>query len=408
MRAIRSITNTLPRATALRIFTTGPTTDTPPASHNVLPHGTYQPAISAYTPIDLQSNRGVFSPNRSSHIDATGALNGNNTHSFSTQIYQGQACPSTRRGLHMDHLRTPTTQNPGLGPATGLGTGVNISAQMFGFEIRPNATESEAYVVADRSEVDPLPPELHHTIRLGAGEAAPRPTESEEDVFADRGGWEDPLMEKRPSVPNFPNFSDKIRELVTRIHTRTAGRGGFRFGSQLSVQSWLAILGATFGLLSHGLATTYTHVFDAWSTWRATRCDEDPGFDYASYLNTQPQAPVVALGISTSVGYKFAVVEVRYQATEAMPVDRVRLRLPPLPAVENGTASPWVSGGPTSGTNRAFLHHLDYGSSFSDEDDALLAPRVIVMDSWADCGGMFHPLDSGALVTWEVVLVARD
>jgi hypothetical protein len=65
---------------------------------------------------------------------------------------------------------------------------------MFGSEVKGNPTESEADVAADRSDVDPLPPELHHTICLGAGEAAPRPTESEEDVAADRGGaGEDPL-----------------------------------------------------------------------------------------------------------------------------------------------------------------------------------------------------------------------
>lgn len=53
-------------------------------------------------------------------------------------------------------------------------------------------TESEEDVVADRSDEDPLPPLNHHTIRLPAGEAAPNPTESEEDVTADRSD-DDPL-----------------------------------------------------------------------------------------------------------------------------------------------------------------------------------------------------------------------
>lgn len=39
-------------------------------------------------------------------------------------------------------------------------------------------------------------------------------------------------------------------------------QGVFRVGSQLSVQSWLAVLGITFGMLSYGLAATYTHGFD--------------------------------------------------------------------------------------------------------------------------------------------------
>lgn len=53
-------------------------------------------------------------------------------------------------------------------------------------------TESEEDVVADRTDEDPLPPMNHHTIRLPPGEAAPTPTESEADVAADRSD-NDPL-----------------------------------------------------------------------------------------------------------------------------------------------------------------------------------------------------------------------
>ncbi|GKU09716.1 hypothetical protein FLAG1_11614 [Fusarium langsethiae] len=56
-------------------------------------------------------------------------------------------------------------------------------------------TESEEDVVADRSTEDPIPPEKHHTIRLPAGDAQPKPTESEEDVVADRTE-DDPLRPK--------------------------------------------------------------------------------------------------------------------------------------------------------------------------------------------------------------------
>jgi hypothetical protein len=124
----------------------------------------------------------------------------------STQIYHGQARPSNRRGMHsaggsQDRLSASSPPPPNMsstgGPATGAGTGVLISAQMFGTEVKGNPTESEADVAADRSDEDPLPPGLHHTIRLGAGDAAPRPTESEEDVAADRGGvGADPLWGK--------------------------------------------------------------------------------------------------------------------------------------------------------------------------------------------------------------------
>jgi len=56
-------------------------------------------------------------------------------------------------------------------------------------------TESEEDIVADRSTEDPLPPEKHHTIRMPAGDAGPKPTESEEDVVADRTE-DDPLRPK--------------------------------------------------------------------------------------------------------------------------------------------------------------------------------------------------------------------
>jgi len=59
-------------------------------------------------------------------------------------------------------------------------------------EVKGNPTESEADVAADRSDEDPLPPEMHHTIRLPAGEAAAKPTDSEERVAADRS-MVDPL-----------------------------------------------------------------------------------------------------------------------------------------------------------------------------------------------------------------------
>lgn len=60
------------------------------------------------------------------------------------------------------------------------------------------ATESEADVVADRSDEDPLPASKHHTIRLPPGEAAPNPTESEADVAADRS--EDDPLASNPRV----------------------------------------------------------------------------------------------------------------------------------------------------------------------------------------------------------------
>ncbi|EAQ93824.1 predicted protein [Chaetomium globosum CBS 148.51] len=150
------------------------------------------------------SNPGLFGTDWSSHFTRPDDPQHRDHHtrasSNSTQIYHGQARPSHRRGIHSvgqdrvtttptppGHIAPNPSPYPNSGPATGAGTGVFVSAQMFGTEVKGNPTESEADVAADRSDLDPLPPGLHHTIRLGAGDAAPLPTESEADVVADRG-----------------------------------------------------------------------------------------------------------------------------------------------------------------------------------------------------------------------------
>ncbi|KAK0735194.1 hypothetical protein B0T26DRAFT_671367 [Lasiosphaeria miniovina] len=53
-------------------------------------------------------------------------------------------------------------------------------------EVKGNPTESEEDVAADRSDDDPLPPEKHNIIQMPAGEAAPKLTDAEESVAADR------------------------------------------------------------------------------------------------------------------------------------------------------------------------------------------------------------------------------
>ncbi|KAK1752715.1 hypothetical protein QBC47DRAFT_405030 [Echria macrotheca] len=72
--------------------------------------------------------------------------------------------------------------------------GFRVAMMVFGSEVKGNPTESEADVAADRCEDDPLPPVMHRTIQMPAGEAAAygRPTDSEERVAADRAA-EDPL-----------------------------------------------------------------------------------------------------------------------------------------------------------------------------------------------------------------------
>ncbi|KAM6518982.1 hypothetical protein FALCPG4_012640 [Fusarium falciforme] len=200
----------------------------------------------------------------------------------------------------------------------------------------------------------------------------------------------------------------------------------FRVGSQLSVQSWLAVLGVIFGTLSYGLATSVVHVFDYWCSWRARRV-AGPGLNYARYLNSQPQAPVLTglrhgfpvfvvcryliatLGIAASIGYKFVVIEVAYMASEEVETNQVRLQLPPVRGLlENGSTSPWVGDTPLSGTNRAFFHTqtvwIDEGYEIGD---SLEPPFDISMVGWANCSGAFHVLDEGFVLTREIVMVAN-
>ncbi|KAK4038999.1 hypothetical protein C8A01DRAFT_16973 [Parachaetomium inaequale] len=209
MRTLQRITAAFPKATTLRTIATRTTTIDTLRRRTSPSHPTKTPpATSSTTPLDLPSNQGVFGTDWRSHFDASDQqhpVDDRLRAFYSTQIYHGQARPSNRRGIHsagQDRVVSatsppPPNMNATGGPATGAGTGVLVSAQMFGTEVKGNPTESEADVAADRSDDDPLPPGLHHTIRLGAGDAAPRPTESEEDVVADRGGVDaDPLWGK--------------------------------------------------------------------------------------------------------------------------------------------------------------------------------------------------------------------
>lgn len=201
----------------------------------------------------------------------------------------------------------------------------------------------------------------------------------------------------------------------------------FRVASQLGVQPWLAILGVAFGLLSFGMKASYTHIFDCWSTLKANK---SPGLNYARYLNSQPNSPVmfgvrgfptavllrnliIALGIVCSVGYNFAVVKVTVETYQSLDQSAVLLRVPPIPGLlVGGIASPWLSDGPLLKTNRAFLHRLhlhvdDIRIGTEDTNPAQRAPKRVVMVGWPDCHDLFNLADKGILYTREIVLVAR-
>lgn len=198
----------------------------------------------------------------------------------------------------------------------------------------------------------------------------------------------------------------------------------FRFGSQWRIQVWLAILGVAFGLASFGMKGSYTHIFDCWSSYRATRA---PGLNYARYLNSQPNSPVlvgvrgfplavvirnviIGLGILGSVGYNFAVLEVTADAYQHIDPGIVSLDRPETGGVLGGTTSPWLGDAPLRGENRAFLHqHRGSRPLLGDYFEWIHeAPKRIVMTGRASCGDYFNPLDRGVLFTREIVMVASD
>ncbi|GAB1309878.1 hypothetical protein MFIFM68171_00088 [Madurella fahalii] len=171
------ITPALPRAAALQVRTFVTCTSTidtlrarrKPAAAQDPPSGATTPSSTTHQAAGALGQGWTHWETPSRH-QAWTAIDERTRSFYSTQIYHGQT--------------------PG---GTGAGTGVLISAQMFGAEVKGNPTESEADVAADRSDDDPLPQGLHHTIRLPAGDAGGKPTESEEDVAADCGAV-DPLM----------------------------------------------------------------------------------------------------------------------------------------------------------------------------------------------------------------------
>ncbi|KAG9504130.1 hypothetical protein J7337_004094 [Fusarium musae] len=103
---------------------------------------------------------------------------------------------------------------------------------------------------------------------------------------------------------------------------RPSGQTRFSVGHEWSIQTWIAIVGVAFALLSYGFTEAYVHLFDTWASRQAQLSN---GLDYARYLNSQSRAPVVygfrgfpsfitlryfllIMSIIASVGYKFAIV----------------------------------------------------------------------------------------------------
>ncbi|KAH6876410.1 hypothetical protein B0T10DRAFT_585528 [Thelonectria olida] len=194
----------------------------------------------------------------------------------------------------------------------------------------------------------------------------------------------------------------------------------FLYGAHLSVQSWLAIIGVAFGLLSYGYHEAYIHVFDWWCTRQSRRPE---GLDYTRYLNSQIRAPVLygirgfpflvslryfiaIASVAASIGYKFAVTRVDTYSYMALDSSQFKIRSIPSAAFDkHGAPSPWISDRTSDSdyvpANRAFLHQLER----IDTDNQ--PPISVMMTAWAYCPDTFQPLGWGWVYTREVVMVAN-
>ncbi|KAF9781886.1 hypothetical protein IL306_012975 [Fusarium sp. DS 682] len=212
--------------------------------------------------------------------------------------------------------------------------------------------------------------------------------------------------------------------------TRPAGQVRFSVGHEWSIQTWIAILGVAFGLLSFGFTEAYVHLFDAWTSRQARRSH---GLDYARYLNSQPRAPVlygfrgfpcfitlryflVVMGIIASVGYKFAIVSPDAWIKENIDPKMVEFIKSELSAVKNSSVNaepePWITDFPLYDINRAFIHFNQDTREPPYVANTSLPPNGLAMVGHASCftpskADLFYPGDSGKLYTREMVLVAN-
>ncbi|KAF4461676.1 hypothetical protein FALBO_11508 [Fusarium albosuccineum] len=205
----------------------------------------------------------------------------------------------------------------------------------------------------------------------------------------------------------------------------------FRHGSNWSIQTWIAVIGAAFGLLSFGFSETYIHVFDSWSSRQSKQAS---GLDYGRYLNTQPRAPVsygirgfpyfatlryflIAMGIFASIAYKFVIVKPDVFMYENIDPQEVEISAPGLTATAGGQVQAWIGDVPLptpDALNRAYLHEFQAGDQEGGTNpDAGEPPLSIVMANQASCflastsRPLFYPQDSGYLLTRQIVMVAN-
>ncbi|KAJ4043837.1 hypothetical protein NW761_005899 [Fusarium oxysporum] len=211
---------------------------------------------------------------------------------------------------------------------------------------------------------------------------------------------------------------------------RPPGQARFSVGHEWSIQTWIAIVGVAFALLSYGFTEAYVHLFD---TWASRQAQHSNGLDYARYLNSQPRAPVVyglrgfpsfitlryfllIMSIIASVGYKFAIVSPDAWIKENFHPRLIEFIKSELSAVKNGSIvsepEPWINDFPLYDINRAFIHFNQVAQEPPYAANMSLPPNGLAMVGHANCfstsrADQFYPGDVGTLHTREVVLVAN-
>ncbi|WKT53620.1 hypothetical protein QSH57_004204 [Fusarium oxysporum f. sp. vasinfectum] len=187
----------------------------------------------------------------------------------------------------------------------------------------------------------------------------------------------------------------------------------FLYGSELSIQSWLAILGVGFGLLSYGFHEAYIHLFDWWCSNQAQR----DGLDYGLYLNSQPQAPVLygyrgftglitlryllaLISIGASIGYKFGIINAELKFVGHISKDNLHISIPTFDRSDTND-NPWLADKPgyTKDGNRAFYH---------EEGEDRDPPHSIIMAASMGCDFDILPaVGWGTIYSREYVIIAN-
>lgn len=192
----------------------------------------------------------------------------------------------------------------------------------------------------------------------------------------------------------------------------------FRYGSLWSLQVWIAVTGAGFGLLAYGYSEAYAHLFDWWCSRQAR---SDAGLDYGRYLNTLPRAPVIygvrgypvfatlkyalsALTIGASVGYKFGLLDseaVVYRNLQVSDISHSNYLT--IESAEIAADQPWFTDRFPRVDKRSFQYRFEQDTWINGPDEimaaASLCPRGFRFgDEW---------FREGRFTSRDIVLLAK-